>query len=164
MTSQDPFPHDTLAADITTTLESTSRKRGKKVLLILVLISLLLGAGYYVKRFKKEDAPLPVVSFKTAPAMLKEIVVTVTATGTLEPTNQVEVGSELSGTVKAVLVDYNDRVRVGQVLARLDVTDRLAQVRRRRPPWPRPKPPFSRPRPLWRRHGLPWRTWKRSMP
>ena len=132
MTSQNSSPPDTLAADITTTLQSTSGKRGKKVLLILVLIFLLLGAGYYIKILKNsEEAALPAVSFKTVPAVLKDIVVTVNATGTLEPTNQVEVGSELSGTVREVLVDYNDRVRVGQILARLDVTDRLAQVRQR---------------------------------
>jgi HlyD family secretion protein len=54
--------------------------------------------------------------------------VTVTATGTLEPVNQVDVGSELSGIIKAVLVDFNDKVQRDQVLARLD-TDRLrAQV------------------------------------
>jgi HlyD family secretion protein len=50
--------------------------------------------------------------------------VTVTATGALEPTNQVDVGSELSGIIKTVEVDYNDRVKIGQILARLD-TDKL---------------------------------------
>ena len=49
---------------------------------------------------------------------------TVTATGALEPVNQVDVGSELSGIIKTVEVDFNDRVQRGQVLARLD-TDRL---------------------------------------
>lgn len=45
---------------------------------------------------------------------------TVIATGTLEPVNKVDVGSELSGTIETVEVDFNDRVRQGQVLARLD--------------------------------------------
>lgn len=53
-----------------------------------------------------------------------DITVTVSATGTLEPLNQVDVGSELSGTVDQVLVDFNDRVSTGQLLARLD-TDKL---------------------------------------
>lgn len=57
-----------------------------------------------------------------------DLTVTVTATGAVEPVNQVDVGSELSGTINAVLVDFNDRVQRGQVLARMD-TDRLeAQV------------------------------------
>lgn len=50
--------------------------------------------------------------------------VTVSATGNLAPTNEVEVGSELSGIVSAVYVDNNDRVTKGQILARLD-TSRL---------------------------------------
>jgi HlyD family secretion protein len=50
--------------------------------------------------------------------------VTVSATGNLAPTNQVEVGSEISGTVAQVLVDYNDRVKKGQTLAVID-TDLL---------------------------------------
>jgi HlyD family secretion protein len=52
------------------------------------------------------------------------LVVCVTATGNLEPINQVDVGSELSGIIRTVEVDYNDSVRVGQTLAKLD-TDRL---------------------------------------
>lgn len=52
----------------------------------------------------------------------------VTATGNLQPTNQVEVGVEVSGTVAAVEVDYNDRVKRGQILASLDPTKFKAQV------------------------------------
>ncbi|MGE0875088.1 MAG: efflux RND transporter periplasmic adaptor subunit [Burkholderiales bacterium] len=50
-----------------------------------------------------------------------DLTVTVSATGNLQPTNQVDVGSELSGTLQEVLVDDNDRVTKGQVLARLDL-------------------------------------------
>jgi len=57
-----------------------------------------------------------------------DLTVMVSATGTLAPTNQVDVGSELSGIIKAVEVDYDDRVRVGQVLARLDTTKLDAQT------------------------------------
>lgn len=54
---------------------------------------------------------------------------TVSATGNLEPTNQVEVGSELSGIVDAVYADYNDAVTVGQVLALLDTAKLEAKVK-----------------------------------
>lgn len=54
--------------------------------------------------------------------------VTVTATGNLEPRNQVDIGSELSGTIRAVHVDVNDEVKAGQVLAVLDTTRLRAQV------------------------------------
>lgn len=68
------------------------------------------------------------VQYKTIEAKRGDLTVTVTATGTLEPVNQVDVGSEVSGTIKTVEVDYNDRVKVGQVLARLDTDKLKAQV------------------------------------
>jgi HlyD family secretion protein len=54
--------------------------------------------------------------------------VTVTATGNLEPRNQVDIGSELSGTIRTVSADVNDEVKAGQVLAVLDTTRLRAQV------------------------------------
>lgn len=56
------------------------------------------------------------------------LTVVVTATGTLQPRNQVDVGSELSGIVKRVEVDFNDSVTVGQPLARLDTAKLEGQV------------------------------------
>lgn len=66
--------------------------------------------------------------FKTQKVQRGDLTVVVTATGNLEPTNEVEVGSELSGIVESVEVDYNDRVKVGQVLAKLDTSKLKAQV------------------------------------
>ncbi|WP_181707703.1 efflux RND transporter periplasmic adaptor subunit [Chthonobacter rhizosphaerae] len=66
-----------------------------------------------------------VVAFVTKPVSEGGLTVTVTATGSLYPTNQVEVGSEQSGTVRRVAVDFNSRVAKGDVLAELD-TDKLA--------------------------------------
>ncbi len=68
------------------------------------------------------------VRYTTTPAQRGDITVKVTATGTLQPTIQVDVGSELSGTIRSVDVDFNDAVSVGQVLARLDTTRLDAQV------------------------------------
>src|SRR5262245_30939908 len=56
------------------------------------------------------------------------ITVTVTATGNLEPRNQVDIGSELSGTMRQVNVDVNDVVKANEVLAVLDTTRLKAQV------------------------------------
>lgn len=56
-----------------------------------------------------------------------DITVDVTATGNLAPTEQVEIGSEISGIVRTVLVDVNDRVSKGQVIATID-TDRLIDI------------------------------------
>ncbi|HJU49121.1 MAG TPA: biotin/lipoyl-binding protein, partial [Pseudogulbenkiania sp.] len=57
------------------------------------------------------------------------LTVAVSATGTLQPTNQVDVGSEISGSIKSVEVDYNDRVKRGQVLARIDTSKLEAQLK-----------------------------------
>ena len=64
------------------------------------------------------------VSYATRPVERGDLTVTVSATGNLAPTNQVEVGSEISGLVTDVLVDDNARVSKGQLLARID-TSRL---------------------------------------
>jgi HlyD family secretion protein len=56
------------------------------------------------------------------------LTVTVTATGNLEPRNQVDIGSELSGTIRSVAVDVNDPVKAGQVLTKLDTSRLEAQV------------------------------------
>jgi len=67
--------------------------------------------------------------YETQEVKRGNLVVTVSATGTLQPTNQVEVGSEISGTIKSVKVDYNDLVKRGQVLAEIDTAKLDAQAR-----------------------------------
>jgi HlyD family secretion protein len=114
--------------DIARTLgiDTPSRKR-KYLRRLLVWGSLFLVAGiaasFLLKRDKAET-----MEFKTQPVSRGDIIIKVSATGNLEPTNQVDVGSELSGIIETVEVDHNDQVTVDQVLARLD-TDKLeAQV------------------------------------
>jgi len=89
-----------------------------------LLAPLVAGAiGYGVYALLRGGAD-QATDYRTEPVRRGDLTVTVTATGTVQPVNQVDVGSELSGTVEAVLVDFNDLVKHGQVLARLD-TDRL---------------------------------------
>jgi len=91
-------------------------------LLILVLVAAALAWWLPTSRPKA-------VAYASAPVERGTLEVRVSATGTLQPTNQVDVGSELSGTVQAVLVDDNSRVRKGQELARLDVSRLDDQIR-----------------------------------
>ena len=88
---------------------------------VLVVVVLMLASGAYMLLKSGEGSE---VRYESAPVEQGDLTVTVTATGTLEPVNQVDVGSELSGIIESVEVDFNDRVKRGQVLARLD-TDRL---------------------------------------
>mgnify|MGYP000899219070 CR=1 FL=1 len=92
---------------------------GIVLLLFLVLLVRCFGgsgdAGYVTEEVRRGDLD-----------------VTVSATGNLAPTNQVEVGSEVSGTIDKVLVDFNDKVHKGQPLAIIDtdlLDDQIAQSR-----------------------------------
>jgi HlyD family secretion protein len=71
-------------------------------------------------------------AYETEPVTRGDLTVTVSATGNLQPVNQVDVGSELSGTVDSVRVDDNDRIRKGQVLATLDTAKLRDQIIRSR--------------------------------
>lgn len=92
---------------------------GKRWLwIVAALIIAALTVAFSLRPGEKEAGP----SFATEPAETATLVVKVSATGNLQPTNQVDVGSELSGIVDKVLVDDNDRVKKGQLLALLDLS------------------------------------------
>ncbi len=101
--------------------QSSDRKKRLKWWLILSLLVIASVTGAVVWTGTKNSNSM---QYLTQKVQRGDLIVTVTATGALEPTNQVDVGSELSGIIKTVEVDYNDRVKVGQILARLD-TDKL---------------------------------------
>lgn len=83
-----------------------------------ILAILVLLAGWLSRDNAERTAP----RYKTVATTTGTLVVHVSATGNLQPTNQVEVGSELSGIMDQVYVDENDRVKRGQILARLDLS------------------------------------------
>lgn len=66
--------------------------------------------------------------YATAPVTRGRLVVTISATGTLQPGNEVDVGTEVSGVVDNVLVDYNDHVKAGQLLAVINTDTMKAQL------------------------------------
>lgn len=115
-------------SDISRVLEidrSSNRRKGLKRWLIVALLAgvAVITVGIW-KRMGSPDS----VQYKTQEVVRGNLTVIVTATGTLQPTNKVDVGSELSGIIKSVEVDYNDRVKVGQVLAKLDTSKLEAQI------------------------------------
>lgn len=119
-------------SEVAQTLGIEQRSGRRKWLRIIMFVGLavLILAGAAIMFWMNGGES--VVEYKTEPATRGDLTVTVTATGNLAPTNQVEVGSELSGTVRAVEADFNDHVRVGQVLAQLDSTKIEASVRKSR--------------------------------
>ncbi|MBF6057064.1 efflux RND transporter periplasmic adaptor subunit [Thiomicrorhabdus heinhorstiae] len=106
---------------------SLDKKPKARIWRWLVLLIVLAAAGYAVWYFFL-SSPSNKAVYDIGKASTGDIRVTVSATGTLQPTNEVEVGSELSGTIDEVLVDYNDKVEVGQLLARLNTDKLQAQV------------------------------------
>jgi HlyD family secretion protein len=103
-------------------IDDSTRRRGLlwRWLAAAIGVASVLTAGWYYFAATESSA----TRYVTAAVERGDLDVTVTATGTLEPINDVEISSELSGIVRKVLVDYNDRVTAGQILAELD-TDKL---------------------------------------
>jgi HlyD family secretion protein len=101
---------------------SAPRGPWRLAVLIAVVVAATVSARWAV------NGSRAAVQYRTAEVHRGELVVTVTATGTLQATTKVEVGSELSGIITTVAVSYNDRVAVGQVLVQLDTQKLEAQV------------------------------------
>jgi HlyD family secretion protein len=95
------------------------RRPGIWLLALLAVVGLVFVSGSW-----RSKAAADVPQYVTERVTRGALNVKVSATGTLQPTNEVEVGSELSGLIEAVFVDDNDTVKKGQELARLD-TSRL---------------------------------------
>ena len=88
------------------------------VLVLIVLVIWLLSGG------KKEEK----VTFDTAKVEKKDIHTSITATGTIEPVTSVTVGTQVSGIVSKLFVDYNSVVKKGQVIAELDKTNLISEL------------------------------------
>jgi len=81
----------------------------------VILLAVLAGAGLLFTPAKENG-----IRFETAEIQRGDLRVRVTATGKLEPVNQVDVGTEVSGTIESVAVDYNDRGQAGEVLGQAE--------------------------------------------
>lgn len=102
-------------------------RRGRRRLVYGVVALAILAAGAaWIVRARTPAPP----EYLTRTAEIADMVIEVSATGTLNPVNQVEVSSELSGVIRDVPVAENQRVAKGDVLARLDTARLSAQVQR----------------------------------
>ncbi len=96
--------------------------------LALVLLALAAGFYYWSGRQARQAQP----AYVTEPVGRGDLTLTVSANGTVQPTRSVNIGSELSGTVRRVSVDVNDKVKQGQLLVELDTAKLSDQVSRSR--------------------------------
>ena len=91
---------------------------GIGVIVIIALVIWMCSGG------KKEEK----VSFETAKVAKQDIKTSITATGTIEPVTSVTVGTQVSGIVSKLYVDYNSVVKKGQVIAELDKTNLISEL------------------------------------
>src|SRR5919112_1667657 len=100
----------------------------KKLIVIVILLAAIGGAGgaYYMRRGTKEP------EVRTAQITRGDIVDAVQATGTLEAVTTVQVGTQVGGIVQDLYADFNDIVKKGQVIARLDPTILDTQIEQQR--------------------------------
>jgi len=98
----------------------------KKTIIILVLVALLAAAAAFMLLGKKKADNK--MTFETAQVGSANISTSITATGTLEAVTTVDVGTQVSGILKKLYVDYNSEVKKGQVIAELDKTNLQSQL------------------------------------
>ena len=94
--------------------------KNKKTLIISSIVLVILAIAAFT--FMKGDDAI-VIEAKTVTAKKANVTTMVTATGTIEPITQVEVGTQVSGVVEKIYVDYNSVVTEGQLIAELDKTN-----------------------------------------
>lgn len=92
------------------------------IILTIALSCIALFAIFGGKKDKNE------ISFETEKAVVTDIQTSITATGTIEPVTSVTVGTQVSGIVSKLFVDYNSEVKKGQVIAELDKTNLMSQL------------------------------------
>lgn len=100
-------------------------KNNKNKIIVLVSLAFLLVGIYY--SFSSASSEIP-VKVETIKAKIGNIKTTVTATGTVQPIKEVEVGTQVSGVVEKIYVDYNSVVKKGQLIAELDKTNLKAAL------------------------------------
>lgn len=115
-------------AEVLDTIGATDhavRKRRVKIAAIVVASMALVAAGLFA--YRRAVTPTP-VAYQTRAVERGDLTVAIVATGTLEPTTEVEVGPEISGRVAEVHADFNDHVEQGEVLVTLDDESLRASV------------------------------------
>lgn len=97
----------------------------KNILITVAAIGVLAAVAYTLFGGHKQETA---ISYETAKVEKATIGNSVTATGTIEPVTKVEVGTQVSGIISKIYVDYNSVVKKGQVIAELDKTNLISEL------------------------------------
>lgn len=109
--------------EIRSNYKKDKMKKSKLIIIIIIGVLLIGCIGYFI--FHKESNS---VSLITEKPHYGDIATSVTATGKIQPVDTVAVGTQVSGTIQKVFVDFNSVVKKGQLLAQIDQSLFLAQV------------------------------------
>lgn len=107
---------------------SPQNRKWKRMALWIVPLVLLMSLVGFLGIRQKNVSAKSAQHYRTEDARIGDLTVTVAATGQLKPTRTVDVGSQVSGIMDKVLVNYNDHVTAGQVIAKIDTKKLDAQV------------------------------------
>ena len=97
----------------------------RRFVIAAVALAVVIGGVYFWRHRGNDEAAS---AYRTAKVDRGDIRVTISATGALDATSKVDVGSQISGQVIEVLADYNDHVSKGQVIARIDPSTYETQI------------------------------------
>lgn len=114
--------------DLLEELESFSSKKRinrKFIYIVIAIISFLAIVLFFIFNGNNKSNKIEYITKKVTQGDLSVVVST---TGNLNPTNSVEIGIEVSGTLKEIFVDFNDEVKAGQILAKIDTVKLQSQV------------------------------------
>lgn len=110
-------------------LDARGRRKawGRRVAWLAVAVAVAAGTAWWLVKSERQSVQ---VSYQTAPVTRQNLVVSVQATGNIQPTTEVDVSSERSGVLRSVNVDTNSMVKKGDVLAELDTERMMAELAR----------------------------------
>ncbi len=89
----------------------------KKLIAGVIVVAVIAGGGYWLFGGAKKKN---LITFSTTQVVKGDISTSITATGNIEPVTEVEVGTQVSGIIDKIYVDYNSIVKVGQIIAEMD--------------------------------------------
>lgn len=111
--------------DVLSRAKKNHHYRHFRFMFFIIGMVCVISISFFLMKDHDETKP----NYVTAPVEVGDLSIVVTATGRLQPVNQVEVGTEVSGTIESVLVDFNDRVTIDEILVKLDTEQLEAQFR-----------------------------------
>ena len=91
----------------------------KKSIIIIIIIAIIIASAIFYWTYQKNQNKL---TWRTNPVVTRTVTTVITATGTINPVILVNVGTEVSGRIEQIYKDFNDTVRKGELLARLDAS------------------------------------------